>query len=93
MGVVKMDNMAKNKKGYVLTMALVIMTVGAIIIVALLNHLNTSLLLSSKSEERAITYYAADSGFEYAFFFLQQGKELTGWNETEEQQWEREPYV
>ncbi|TEU03464.1 MAG: hypothetical protein E3J24_03730 [Dehalococcoidia bacterium] len=93
MGVVKMNNMAKNKKGYVLTMALVIMTVGAISIVALLNHLNTSLLLSSKSEERAITYYAADSGIEDAFFWLQQGKELTGWNETEEQQWEREPYV
>ena len=92
MGVVKMDNMAKNKKGYMLPLALIIMTVGAIIIVALLNHLNTSLLLASKSEERAITYYAADSGFEDAFFFLQQGKVLGNWNETEAQQWERDVY-
>ncbi len=92
MGVVKMDNMAKNKKGYMLPLALVIMTVGAIIIVALLNHLNTSLSLASKSEERAITYYAADSGFEDAFFFLQQGKVLGNWNETEAQQWERDVY-
>lgn len=92
MGVVKMDNMAKNKKGYMLPLALVIMTVGAIIIVALLNHLNTSLLLASKSEERAITYYAADSGFEDAFFFLQQGKGLGNWTETGAQQWERDVY-
>lgn len=92
MGVVKMDNIAKNKKGYMLPLALIIMTVGAIIIVALLNHLNTSLLLASKSEERAITYYAADSGFEDAFFFLQQGKVLGNWNETEAQQWERDVY-
>ena len=92
MGVVKMDNMAKNKKGYMLPLALVIMTVGAIIIVALLNHLNTSLLLASKSEERAITYYAADSGFEDAFFFLQQGKGLENWTETGAQQWERDVY-
>lgn len=92
MGVVKMDNMAKNKKGYMLPLALVIMTVGAIIIVALLNHLNTSLSLASKSEERAITYYAADSGFEDAFFFLQQGKGLGNWTETGAQQWERDVY-
>ena len=92
MGVVKMDNMAKNKKGYMLPLALVIMTVGAIIIVALLNHLNTSLSLASKSEERAITYYAADSGFEDAFFFLQQGKGLGNWTETVAQQWERDVY-
>ncbi len=92
MGVVKMDNMAKNKKGYMLPLALVIMTVGAIIIVALLNHLNTSLSLASKSEERAITYYAADSGFEDAFFFLQQGKGLGNWTETAAQQWERDVY-
>lgn len=92
MGVVKMDNIAKNKKGYMLPLALIIMTVGAIIIVALLNHLNTSLLLASKSEERAITYYAADSGFEDAFFFLQQGKGLGNWTETGAQQWERDVY-
>jgi hypothetical protein len=92
MGVVKMDNIAKNKKGYMLPLALIIMTVGAIIIVALLNHLNTSLLLASKSEERAITYYAADSGFEDAFFFLQRGKGLGNWTETGAQQWERDVY-
>jgi len=93
MGVVKMDNIARNKKGYMLPLALVIMTVGAIIIVALLHHLDTSLSLASKSEERAVTYYAADSGFEDAFFWLQQGKGLGNWTWNEEaQQWEREPY-
>jgi len=70
-----MGNMARSEKGHVLTLALVIMTVGAIIIVALLHHLDTSLLLASKSEERALTYYAADSGIEYALFQLQNGSE------------------
>jgi len=85
--------MARHKKGHVLTLALVIMTVGAIIIVALLHHLNTSLLLASKSEARAITYYAADSGFEDAVFWLQQDQELAGWNETGNQTWEREQFI
>ncbi len=88
-----MGNMARSEKGHVLVLALVIMTVGAITIVALLHHLDTSLSLASKSEERAVTYYAADSGLEDAFFWLKQGKELAEWvwNE-EEQQWQREPY-
>jgi len=70
-----MDNIARNKKGHVLLLALVIMTVGAIIIGALFLYLNTSLLASSKSQERALTYYAADSGIEYALFQLQNESE------------------
>ncbi|MCK4361698.1 MAG: hypothetical protein KAW13_00280 [Dehalococcoidia bacterium] len=84
--------MAQHQNGQLLTLALLIMTVGAFIIGAMLHYLNASLLLAAKSEERAITYYAADSGFEYAVFWLQGGQELEGWNETEEKKWEREPY-
>ena len=84
--------MAQHQNGQLLTLALLIMTVGAFIIGAMLHYLNASLLLAAKSEERAITYYAADSGFEYAVFWLQEGQELEGWNETEEKKWEREPY-
>lgn len=65
-----MGNMARSEKGHVLPLALVIMTVGVIIIGALLHHLNTSLSLASKSEERAITYYAADAGVEDAMWRL-----------------------
>lgn len=75
MKVVKMGNIYGSEKGHVLLMALVIMTVGAIIIGALFLYLNTSLLASSKSQERALTYYAADSGIEYALFQLQNGSE------------------
>jgi len=70
-----MRNMIRNEKGHVLLLALVIMTVGAIIIGALFLYLNTSLLASSKSQERALTYYATDSGIEYALFQLQNGSE------------------
>ena len=84
--------MAQHQNGQLLTLALLIMTVGAFIIGAMLHYLNASLLLAAKSEERAITYYAADSGFEYAVFFLQQGKGLGNWTETEAQQWERDVY-
>lgn len=75
MKVVKMGNIYGREKGHVLLMALVIMTVGATIIGALFLYLNTSLLASSKSQERALTYYAADSGIEYALFQLQNGSE------------------
>ena len=57
-------------------------------------YLGASLALAIRGEERANTYYAADSGFEDAVYWLQQGKELGGfwaWNEGEEQ-WERENY-
>lgn len=70
-----MRNMARNEKGHVLLLALVIMTVGTIIIGVLFLYLNTSLLASSRSQERALTYYAADSGIEYALFQLQNGSE------------------
>jgi len=82
--------MARHKKGHVLLLALVIIAIGALIMGALLLYLNTSMSASEKSEERALTYYAADSGFEDAYFWLQQDMDLAGWTETGNSSWERE---
>jgi hypothetical protein len=89
-----MNNKAGRKKGQILTLTLLVMMVGAIIMAVFFQYLGASLALAIRGEERANTYYAADSGFEDGFYWLQQGKELGGfwaWNEGEEQ-WERENY-
>ncbi len=89
-----MSKMAGRKKGHILTLTLLIMMVGAIILGLLFQYLGASLVLAIKSEERAITYYAADSGIEDAFYWLQQNKEseeFWAWNEGE-QLWTREAY-
>ena len=89
-----MNNKARRKKGHILTLTLLVLMVGAIIMAVFFQYLGTSLALAIRGEENANTYYAADSGFEDAFYWLQQGKELGGfwaWNEGEEQ-WERENY-
>lgn len=86
--------MTGRKKGNILTIVLLIMIVGAIILGLLFQYIGASLVLAIKSEERAITYYAADSGIEDAFYWLQQYKEseeLWAWNEGE-QLWTREAY-
>ena len=70
------------------------MMVGAIIVAVFFQYLGASLALAIKGEEKANTYYAADSGFEDGFYWLQQGKEVGefwSWNQGEEQ-WERENY-
>ena len=85
--------MTRNKKGYSLLIVLVVMFMGVVIIGALSQYLGSSLLLATKSEERAINFYAADSGFEDACFWVQHYQELPGWNSSGENQWEREPYV
>jgi len=72
--------MARHKKGQILLLTLIILTIGAIILGGLFLYLNTSQSASGRSEERALTYYAADSGFEDGYFFLQQAMNLTGWN-------------
>jgi len=89
-----MNNKAGRKKGNILTITLLVMMVGAIIMALFFQYLGASLALAIRGEENANTYYAADSGFEDGFYWLQQGKELGGfwaWNEGEEQ-WERENY-
>ena len=89
-----MNNKAGRKKGHILTLTLLVMMVGAIIMALFFQYLGASLALAIRGEERANTFYAADSGFEDGFYWLQQGKELGGfwaWNEGEEQ-WERENY-
>ena len=85
--------MVRKEKGFILLLALIIVTISAVIMGGFFLYLNASLSASGRSEERSVTYYAADTGFEDAIFWLEQGKELAEWvwNE-EEQQWEREPY-
>jgi Tfp pilus assembly protein PilX len=87
------QKMAKHQKGSILIITILVMFVGAIIMAALFSSLTTSLSASSASEERSFTYYAADSGVEDAFFWLERDKDLPGWAATEEEQWEREPYT
>jgi hypothetical protein len=86
-------DMARSKKGYSLVIVLVIMIMGVVIIGALSQYLGSSLLLATRSEERAINFYAADSGFEDACFWIQNYKDLPAWNQTGENQWERDLYV
>ncbi len=87
--------MARSKKGYSLVIVLVIMVMGVVIIGALTQYLGSSLLLATRSEERAINFYAADSGFEDTCFWIQNYKDLTGWTQSVENQsvWERDLYV
>lgn len=63
-----MYNISRNKKGYVLLMAIIIMVIGALMIGALLSYLETSLTLANRGEETAATYYAADAGVEEALW-------------------------
>ncbi|MDR9459612.1 MAG: hypothetical protein RI591_05615 [Dehalococcoidia bacterium] len=89
-----MSKMAGRKRGNILTLTLLIMAVGAIILGLLFQYLGTSLVLAIKSEERAITYYAADSGVEDAVYWLQQYKkpvDYWAWDEGE-QLWARDGY-
>ena len=89
-----MNRKAGRKKGNILMLTLLVMTVGAIIMAVFFQYLGASLALAIRAEENANTFYAADSGFEDGFYFLQQGKELGvfwEWNEGEER-WERENY-
>ncbi len=85
--------MARSKKGYSLVIVLVIMIMGVVIIGALTQYLGSSLLLATRSEERAINFYAADSGFEDACFWIQNYKDLPAFKQTGENQWERDLYV
>ena len=62
--------MAKGRKGQVLTLALLVMFVGAIILAGLFQYLGSSLLLATRGEENAVNYYAADSGIEDAIYGL-----------------------
>ena len=76
--------MAKGRKGQILTLAILVMFVGAIILGGLFMYLDSSLSLTIKSEESAVNYYAADSGVEDAIAWLQhkpwsQSGELAGW--------------
>jgi hypothetical protein len=50
-------------------------------------------LLATRSEERAINFYAADSGFEDTCFWIQNYKDLPEFKPSGENQWERDPYV
>jgi hypothetical protein len=62
--------MARGKKGQILTLALLVMFVGAIILAGLFQYLGSSLLLATRGEENAVNYYAADSGIEDALYSL-----------------------
>jgi len=88
----EIKEMARHQRGSILILSLLIIFVGAIIMAALMANLTTAMSATSASDERSLTYYAADSGVEDAVFWLNQGQELAGWTETEEEQWEREPY-
>jgi hypothetical protein len=89
--------MTRSKKGYSLVIVLVIMVMGVVIIGALTQYLGASLLLATRSEERAINFYAADSGFEDTCFWIQNYKGLNSskWIQSvgNESVWERIPYV
>jgi len=85
--------MARSKKGYSLVIVLVIMVMGVVIIGALSQYLGSSLLLATRSEERAINFYAADSGFEDTCFWIQNYKNLPQFEPSGENQWKRIPYV
>ena len=80
-----MSDMARGKKGQVLLLALIIMFVGAVILTGLFQYLGTSLLLATRGEENAVSYYAADSGIEDTILWLQHkpwetpDKSLAGW--------------
>jgi len=89
-----MSKMTGRKKGHILTLTLLIMMMGAIILGLLFQYLGASLVLAIRSEERAISYYAADSGVEDAVYWLQQDKESEVlWELNEgEQYWTREAY-
>jgi hypothetical protein len=84
--------MVRKEKGYILVVTLVIMTLGAIIIGSYFLYLNASLAASSRTEERSVTYYAADTGFEDAIFWLTRDKDLPEWNQTGNHTWQRELY-
>jgi len=83
-----MDKMARNEKGYMLLLALIIMSVGTLAIGALLHYLGTSLLLATKSEETAVTYYAADAGVEHALWNMQYNGNFSLPGEGEEEVWQ-----
>jgi hypothetical protein len=85
--------MARSKKGYSLLIVLVVMFMGVVFIGALSQYLGSSLLLATRSEERAINFYAADSGFEDTCFWIQNYKDLPAFKPSGENQWERDPYV
>jgi len=61
-----MKSMARNQEGQTIPLVLVIMVVGAAIIAALFLYLNASLLLIGKNQQNIDSYYAADSGIDYA---------------------------
>ena len=63
-----MHNISRNKKGFVLILALVILVIGTLIIGTMLKYLDSSLLLTTKSEETSHIYYAADAGLEDALW-------------------------
>ena len=66
-----MNSRVRNQSGYVLLLALVILGVGAVVIGTLFGYLETSTNLFVKSEETAVTYYAADAGIQDACNRLQ----------------------
>lgn len=61
-----MKSVARNQEGVTLPLVLVLMVVGAAIIAALFLYLNASLLLVGKNQQNIDSYYAADSGIDYA---------------------------
>jgi hypothetical protein len=61
-----MKSVARNQQGITIPLVLVLMVVGAAIIAALFLYLNASLLLIGKNQGNIDSYYAADSGIDYA---------------------------
>ena len=89
-----MNKITGRKRGNILMLTLLVMMVGAIIMAVFFQYLGASLALAIRGEENANTFYAADSGFEDAFYWLQQDKkpvDYWAWNEGE-QLWIREAY-
>jgi hypothetical protein len=81
----RLSKLARGKKGQILTLALLVMFVGAIILGGLFMYMDSSLSLTIKSEDQSVNYYAADSGVEDAIAWLQHepwsypGTALAGW--------------
>lgn len=61
-----MKSVARDQEGATIPLVLVLMVVGATIIAALFLYLNASLLLIGKNQQNIDSYYAADSGIDYA---------------------------
>ncbi len=64
----KMNN--RSQSGYVLIVTLIILALGTLLITPLASFITTEIKASNTTEQLTETFYAADSGMEYAIHFI-----------------------